>query len=99
MVEWSWRIESPRGIVFGSWSSDRRIDNGIARLKSLRLDAIALVGRLPELLVNFSSDRWLSTFMTAEGQPEWTIFLPDHSWLTVERGTVVHDTRNRRHGR
>jgi hypothetical protein len=32
--------------------------------------------------------------MTAEGQPQWAIFLPDQSWITVERGLVIRDTQN-----
>src|SRR2546430_6399349 len=36
MIEWSWRIERPRSIESGSWSSERRINAGIKRLTGSR---------------------------------------------------------------
>ncbi len=94
MIQWSWRVERARSIEVGSWSTDARIDSGIARLGGLQVVALAVDGRLPELIVGLSDGCWLRSFMTAEGQPEWTVFLPDESWLTVERGRIVHDTQN-----
>ena len=94
MLEWSWRVERARSIEAGSWSTDRRIDAAVARLRGPRVSTLAVVGRLPELLLGLSDGRWVHSFMTAEGQPAWTLFLPDGSWLTVERGRIVHDVQN-----
>lgn len=94
MVQWSWRIEAARSVAFGSWSGDRKIANGLRSLQGLVVEAIQVTGRLPELLIQFSGTRWLHSFMTAEGQPEWTLFLPSESWLTVERGGIVHEPSN-----
>jgi hypothetical protein len=94
MIEWSWRVERARSIEVGSFSSERRIDAGIARLSGSRIKTIDIAGRLPELVVELSDGRRIHSFMTAEGQPAWTILLPDKSWLAVERGTLVHDTQN-----
>jgi hypothetical protein len=96
MVEWSWRVELKRSIEAGSWSSDARLERALAGLKGRRLLALSTEGRLPELVVTLSAGRWLHAFMTAEGQPSWTVFLTDESWLTVANGVTVHDTQNRR---
>ena len=99
MIEWSWRVERARSIEAGSWSTDRRIDGAVSRLRGPRVTELAVTGRLPELVVGLSDGRWVHSFMTAEGQPEWALFLPDGSWLTVERGRLVHDVQNQRPGR
>ena len=87
---WCWRVESQRSILFGSYSSDRRINHGIASLQGLIIEGISVCGRLPELRVQLSGGRWVSTFATQESQPDWTVFLPDESCLTVRRGAVIH---------
>lgn len=96
MIEWSWRVERPRSIQFGSWSTEARITSGVAGLAGERVATIGVDGRLPELVLGLTDGRWLRSFMTADGQPRWAVFLPDGSWLTVERGCIVHDTQNRR---
>jgi hypothetical protein len=94
MIEWSWRVERARSIEVGSFSSERRIEAGIARLSRARIKAVDIAGRLPELVVELSDGRRIHSFMTAEGQPAWALFLPDRSWVTVERGALVHDISN-----
>lgn len=94
MIEWSWRIERPRSIAVGSGSTDARINAGIRRLAGHRVVSVTVEGRLPELAITLSDGRWVRSFMTAEGQPQWTVFLPDGSWLTVERGRIIHDVQN-----
>lgn len=93
-VEWSWRVERARSIEVGSWSTEARIDTGVARLAGPRVIALSVEGRLPELVFSLSDRRWVRSFMTAEGQAQWTVFLLDKCWLTVERGCIVHDTQN-----
>ena len=96
MIEWSWRVERARSIEVGSFSSERRIDAGIARLAGPAIEQIQVVGRLPELAIQLSDGRWVHSFMTADGQPSWTVFLQDGSWLNVGRGQLVHDRQNMR---
>ncbi len=96
MIEWSWRVERKRSIAFGSWSTDRKMNAGIRRLKGARVTAISIEGRLPELLVTLTEGLWVHAFSTVEGQPEWAMFLPDGSWLKVERGTLCREQRRRR---
>jgi hypothetical protein len=90
MVEWSWRVEGPRSVKFGTFSSERKMDWGIASLKGTRVQSITLEGALPELRVALDDGRALQSFTTVEGQPEWTLFLKDRSVLCVERGVVKH---------
>jgi hypothetical protein len=96
MIQWSWRVERPRSIAFGSWSTDRRMDFGIARLEGHRVEGITVEGRLPELVIALSGGLWVHAFNTAEGQPQWVLFLPDGSSLTVAAGRLVRNTQNAR---
>lgn len=86
MLEWSWRVESPGAIQFGSWSENPRITRGVASLEGHTVLDVQLEGRLPELVLTLSGKRWLNTFMTAEGQPAWAIRMRDDAWLGVNRG-------------
>jgi hypothetical protein len=88
MIEWSWRIERAQSIAVGSGSSERRLNAAIPRLIGPKVSEISVVGRLPELIMALSNGRWVHSFMTADGQPAWTVFLPDGSWLTVEGGRL-----------
>ena len=88
MVEWSWRVEGPRSVMFGSWSGDRKMNRGIELLKGTRVRSITLEGALPELRIAFDDGRALQSFTTVEGQPEWVLFLEDGSSLGVHRGVV-----------
>lgn len=86
MLCWSWRVESPGAIQFGSWSEDPRITRGVASLEGHTILDIQLEGRLPELVLTLDRKRWLHTFMTAEGQPEWSVRMHDNAWIGVNRG-------------
>ena len=85
---YGWRVEGQRSILFGSFSGRQKIHNGIESLTSLKIIDITVSGRLPELCVQLSDGRWVHSFATSEGQPEWSVFLNDSSWLTVKRGRV-----------
>lgn len=88
MLEWSWRVEGPRSIRFGSWSSDRKLSNGLVRLRGQRVIGICLEGRLPEIVVALSRRTWVHSFSTVEGQPDWTLFLPNGECVSVVGGRV-----------
>jgi hypothetical protein len=96
MIEWSWRVESPRAIAFGSWSGVRRIDRGIQSLAGSVIEDISLVGRLPEISIRLSDKRWIQSCMTTDGQPEWAIVLRERSWLCVKRGRVCIHAADKR---
>jgi hypothetical protein len=97
MIEWSWRVESRAGILFGSWSGKRKMEHGILSLLGRKVEGISLTGRLPEISVRLSGGKWVHSFMTAEGQPEWGLFLPDRSWLCVRRGRLFQEHDNKSH--
>jgi hypothetical protein len=93
MMEWSWRIEDETSILCGSWSDEEKWDGFFSSLIGRSIEEFSLFGRLPELSIALSGGIYVSSFMTAEGQPAWTIF--DRSgqgggerWINVEGGTV-----------
>ena len=74
MIEWSWRIEDGRSIACGSWSDEALWPSIFARLVGRRVTEISTFGRLPELLLSLEGDLHVASFMTAEGDPAWTLF-------------------------
>jgi hypothetical protein len=95
----NWRIEGRRSLLLGSSSGNRKIENGILALTKHRILEISIIGRLPEIYVELSGNKWMHTFASSEGQPEWAVHLNDCSWLAVERGQLVRgrtDIKNRR---
>jgi hypothetical protein len=90
IIEWSWRLEGKRRIWCGSWSDEERWMPLLQRLMGSSAVNFHLIGRLPELLVDFSNGLHLMSLMTAEGQPEWGLI--DHRRkmsASVEFGRVV----------
>jgi hypothetical protein len=92
MVQWSWRVEGPRSIAFGSWSTDRRMDFAIPRLAGRMVTGIEVWGRLPELSVELSGGLRLVSFMTESSQPAWSVFVAPHDWVYVDRGRLRRNT-------
>lgn len=93
MIEWSWRIEDENSILCGSWSDEEKWDEVFSSLIGRTVKELSLFGRLPELSIALSGGIYVSSFMTAEGQPAWTIF--DRTaqggverWIDVEGGAV-----------
>lgn len=90
MIEWSWRIERPRSILGGSWSSEGRWPGMFEKLKGATVSWVQVNGQLPEICVALSNGLRVASFMTAEGQPEWALILrrPNLGSLCVKRGTL-----------
>lgn len=99
MVEWSWRVEGETSILGGSWSDEQLWPTISEALRGRFVHEINVFGKLPELLIQLSGNVNVVTFMTAEGQPQWTIFenTPDSeggpNWITVEDGQIVRQGR------
>ena len=74
MMEWSWRIENQTTILGGSWSDEKGWETIFKSMIGQTVSEITLFGRLPELSITLSGDRYLVSFMTADGQPAWTLF-------------------------
>lgn len=90
MIEWSWRIERPRSIVGGSWSSERRWHGMLERLRGASVNSVDLFAPLPEIAVTLSNRLRVVSFMTAEGQPRWALICrrPPLGTLHVRRGNL-----------
>jgi len=86
MIEWSWRVEGKNSIIVGSWSENEDIDRVPELVIGKTLEKVEFFGRLPEISIKFNSALWLLTFMTVEGNPEWSIKLKNGEWIGVSDG-------------
>lgn len=91
MVEFGWRMERRSSIELSFDSSPRRIQNAVRKLRGKRLASISLLGRIAEVSLELTEGLWIQTFGYIGTKPDWCIFLPDGSWLSVKRGRLVHD--------
>lgn len=90
MIEWSWRIEGPKSILGGSWSSERGWSKIFEKIIGESVLDVQLFGVLPEICILLSDGSRVTSFMTANGQPQWTILTHDVSRgaLGVKRGRL-----------
>ncbi len=98
LVEWSWRIEGRRSILCGSWSDERTWPRVFALLRDTEVADASLFGRLPEIELRLSNEVRFLSFMTAAGDPHWTVF--DNRgdatrWLCVRGGALRIETESR----
>ncbi len=95
MIEWSWRIESEDAILCGSWSDEEGWDRVFKSLIGRKVQDALIYGRLPELSIALTGGLYVASFMTAEGQPAWTIFggsdEPNSGCIAVRDGKVCED--------
>jgi hypothetical protein len=99
MIEWSWRIEKPRSILGGSWSSERRwpaFFNVLTQAKVLKAETF---GVLPEIVVWLDNGLRVASFMTADGQPSWALIsrVQNIGSLCVKRGKLHVEGSNASH--
>jgi hypothetical protein len=88
-VEWDWRVEAEAAILYGSSNSRPKIEAGILSLQGTTVQALAAVGRVPELVVQFSNGACLRTMVMHAGDPEWSIKLPDERWAYAKNGRFL----------
>jgi len=74
MIQWSWRIENATSILCGSWSEEPLWEPTFDLLRNKVVTELSVVGRLPEIVVALSEGLYVSSFMTAEGDPQWCLF-------------------------
>jgi hypothetical protein len=91
MLDCDWRIENANEILCGSFSEQDEIEASIAGLENDRVLDIELMGLLPEIAISFSSGKRVLSFTSEAGQPEWTLFLPDKSWLCSKNGSLARE--------
>lgn len=97
MIEWSWRIEDEGSILCGSWSDEENWGDVFTALTGREVRDITIFGRLPELSIALAGGYYVASFMTADGQPAWTIFdnsieQPKPGYISVREGSVLADT-------
>jgi hypothetical protein len=74
MIQWSWRIENTAAILCGSWSEEPLWEPTFDLLRNEAIVELSVVGRLPEIVVALTGSLYVSSFMTAEGDPQWSLF-------------------------
>lgn len=91
MLDCTWRIEKSRSILVGSFSTDTRLKNNLKKLIGHRATGVELFGVLPEITVTLDSNLRVVSFATYETQPDWTLFLPDRSWIHCRNGWLTQE--------
>lgn len=74
MIQWSWRIEDSSSILCGSWSEESLWAATFDRIRNKAVLDFSVFGRLPEIAVSLSDELYVTSFMTAEGDPAWALF-------------------------
>jgi hypothetical protein len=69
MIQWSWRIENMTSILCGSWSQEPLWKPSFDLLHDKTVVDLWVFGRLPEVSVALSDAFFVSSFMTADGDP------------------------------
>lgn len=97
-IGWGWRVEHISSIYFGSWSTNKIIDNRFSKLKNKTILEFAIEGRLPELRLKLSDGLWVHSFSTSESQPEWYLNLnnesPTYDLIQIQRGKIIKEVLN-----
>lgn len=73
MIQWSWRVEDAKSILCGSWSEEVLWQPSFDLLRSKTVTELSAIGRLPEIVLSLSGSLYVSSFMTAEGDPQWAL--------------------------
>jgi hypothetical protein len=93
-VEWDRRVENGSSILFGSSDTRPEIADGIRGLQGSRVDDIAAVGAVPEILASFSNEQRLRSMAMTIGDPQWGVRLPSGSWLSAKGGALWLDAKS-----
>jgi hypothetical protein len=99
MIEWSWRIEGRSSILCGSWSDERKWPRAFTRIRNAIVIDVVLFGRLAEIELTLSNGVRVLSFMTAEGNPAWTLFnRADNKsrWMAFAAGQFGSTLKRRR---
>jgi len=103
MIQWSWRIENMVSILCGSWSQEPLWKPSFNLLHDKTVVDVSVFGRLPEVSVALNEGFFVSSFMTAEGDPSWVLFdrrSDTERWLSVREGSLsVKDNASERSSR
>jgi hypothetical protein len=90
-LEWNWRFETESRVLFGSSSSDPFLYAQLLELRGQRVTGVYLEGRLPELVVELSGGLRARSLACVEGDPQWSLSLPDGTLLYCEGCALRHE--------
>lgn len=99
MIQWSWRVENTASILCGSWSEESLWEPTFDLLRNKTVAELSVVGRLPEIVIALSEGLYVSSFMTAEGDPQWALFDRRNATLrtlSVQEGRLRLENRPKR---
>jgi hypothetical protein len=99
LMEWTWRAQAERSILFGSDSPQREIGKGIADLTGREVRGISVTGDIPELLVSLSGGVRIQSFFAHHGNPHWVIMTHNDGWIWVSNGRLVYALERGNSGR
>lgn len=88
MLEWSWRVEKAKSVLFGSFSGEQKISHGLQSLTGQKILDVVVEGRLPEIVIQLSGGLWIHSFTTVEGHPECTLCLPGNTCVSSRLGRL-----------
>jgi hypothetical protein len=96
VADFGWRVERQRSILGASGDSKRRQVSSAGKLLGTTILSAQLVGRIPELQLQFSNGLWLVTFTRYEGQPTWAVLFRALGLgaLCIKGGRPYVDTRH-----
>lgn len=91
-----WRIENPRSVLVGAWSSEGKWQKAFERLLGAKVTAVEFFGHIPEITVSLDNRRRMVSFSPVEGQPDWAVLTrkPALGSLCVRRGSLGVDSRS-----
>ena len=91
MIEWSWRLSDARSVLCGSWSEEDGWSGCLGRLIGQTVVDVQTFAQPPEILVIFSNGLSLASFMTAAGDPGWTLFDRSETPIAIgcEEGRIM----------
>lgn len=87
-VEWDWRVEGGKRVLFGSSNSRPRIAAGIRSLQGVTIDSLDITGAIPELVIRFSNGVYLKSMVMVTGYPEWSIRTIDGEYIHAHNGDL-----------
>jgi len=95
LFDWDWRFEMDSGIVFGSSSSDPFIYAQLTSLGDRSISGVRLERGTPDLVVELGGGLRVRSASCAEGDPRWSLWLSDSSWLYCAEGALHHEPAGR----
>ncbi len=87
-INWDWRIEHHRSVLFGSSNRSAQIANYIQRLNGISVRSIDLFGQVPELIIEFSNNWVLRSMVMVTGEPDWDIRIAAEQYLAIRQGRL-----------